>query len=122
MDQPAPTTVLLADLPGVGRTALATLLRDTPGVTLMAKLADPHLVGPAVDEFRPDVVIVDDRLLRDEPGIARDLGVRLIVVGVDDDPGFAARARHIGAEAWVPKDDADAILPVLLSPGRTVSL
>jgi len=122
MEEPTPTRVLLADHPGFGRTALATLLRDTPGMTLVAKIAEPDLIGPAVDDLRPDVVVVDDRLLRHEPWIARDLGVRVIVVGVDDDPGFAERALHIGAEAWVPKDQADAVLPVLLARGRTVSL
>jgi hypothetical protein len=29
------------------------------------------------------------------------------------DPGFAARARRIGAEAWVPKERAAAVLPLL---------
>jgi hypothetical protein len=40
--------------------------------------------------------------------------VRVIVVGVDDDPAFAARAHRLGAEAWVAKDRADDQLPALL--------
>jgi hypothetical protein len=36
------------------------------------------------------------------------------VIGVDDDPAFPARARRIGAEAWVPKDRADTLLPTVL--------
>ena len=37
-------------------------------------------------------------------------GARLIVVGVDDDPGFATRARRLGAD-WVAKERAAAVLP-----------
>ena len=115
MSDPPRTRVLLADEAGFSRTALASVLADTPGVTIVAKLAESGLIQAAVQETRPDVVVVDDRLLRDELWTGRDLGARLIVVGVDDDPGFAARARRIGAEAWVPKERADAVLPLLLT-------
>jgi DNA-binding NarL/FixJ family response regulator len=109
------TTVLFADQPGLAATALARLLAETPGVTVVANVADPNLVVPATLERRPDVVVVDDRLLRDQCWTHGTLGTRLIVVGIDDDPGFAARARRIGAEAWVPKERADAVLPLLLT-------
>jgi DNA-binding NarL/FixJ family response regulator len=121
MADPPSTKVLLADKPGFGRTALAGLLKDTPGITLVGKLGKRDLIKPAIEETRPDVLVIDDRLLRDDRWTGGDLGVRLIVVGVDDDPGFATRARHIGAEEWVPKDQADAILPLLLMPREPVS-
>jgi DNA-binding NarL/FixJ family response regulator len=41
--------------------------------------------------------------------------VRVLVVGVDDDPAFAARARDLGADAWIAKDRADDELPALLT-------
>jgi DNA-binding NarL/FixJ family response regulator len=41
-------------------------------------------------------------------------GVRVIVLGVDDDPAFAARATRLGAAAWVAKERADEDLPALL--------
>ena len=113
--------MLLADRAGFGRTALATILADTPGVTIVAKVADPDLVEATVEETRPDVVVVDDRLLGDERWTGRDGPARVIVVGVDDDPGFAARALRIGAEAWVPKDRAGTRLPLLLIPLEPVS-
>jgi DNA-binding NarL/FixJ family response regulator len=121
MADPPSIKVLLADRPGFSRTALARLLEEMPGVTLVRKLGKRDLIEPAVEETRPDVLVIDDRLLRDNHWTGRGLGVRLIVVGVDDDPGFAARARHIGAEAWVPKEQADAILPLLLKPRKLVS-
>jgi DNA-binding NarL/FixJ family response regulator len=113
---PPSIKVLLADRAGFGRTALATILADTPGVTIVATVADPDLVEATVEETRPDVVVVDDRLLGDERWTGRDGHARVIVVGVDDDPGFAARALRIGAEAWVPKDRAGTLLPLLLIP------
>ena len=39
----------------------------------------------------------------------------MIVVGADDDPGYAARAERFGAIAWIPKERADSLLPPLLS-------
>ena len=44
-------------------------------------------------------------------------GARLIVVGVDDDPGFATRAHHFGAD-WVAKEHAASLLPALLGSLR----
>jgi hypothetical protein len=38
----------------------------------------------------------------------------VIIVGVDDDPAFAARAVQLGAEAWIAKDRADDELPEAL--------
>jgi len=94
MADPPSIKVLLADRPGFSRTALARLLEEMPGVNLVRKLGKRDLIEPAVEETRPDVLVIDDRLLRDNHWTGRDLGVRLIVVGVDDDPGFAARATH----------------------------
>jgi DNA-binding NarL/FixJ family response regulator len=121
MEDPPSIRVLLADRAGFGRTALATMLADTPGVTIIAEVADPDLIESTVEETRPDVVVLDDRLLRDERWTGRDGDARVIVVGVDDDPGFAARALRIGAEAWVPKDHAGSLLPLLLTPLEPVS-
>jgi DNA-binding NarL/FixJ family response regulator len=121
MRDPALITVLLADQPGFGRTALARLVECTPGLALVATVAEPELIEAAVREMQPDVLVVDDRLVRDARSAAWRRGARLVVVGVDDDPGFPARARRIGAEAWVPKDRADSLLPVLLTGPASVS-
>jgi DNA-binding NarL/FixJ family response regulator len=97
------------------------LLAHTAGVTVVAQLADPDLIEATVGETWPDVVVIDDRLLRDERWTGQDDDVRVIVVGVDDDRGFAARAHRIGAEAWVPKDCAGSLLPRLLTRLEPVS-
>jgi DNA-binding NarL/FixJ family response regulator len=104
------TRVVLADLAGPGRDALATLLAGIPGVALIAEVGEPEALHSTIRATHPDVLVVDDRLLMS----AADGATRMIVVGADDDPGFAARAGRLGALAWIPKERADSLLPVLL--------
>ena len=113
--------VVLADYAGTSRRALAKLVAGLPGTALIATVDDPTAIVPTARETRPDVVLVDDRMLRDSDWTANDLDARLIVVGVDDDPGYVARARRIGAEAWVAKERADALLPPALLAGAEFS-
>jgi DNA-binding NarL/FixJ family response regulator len=112
--------VLLADREGAARHALASLVRGVPGVVLVAEAGTREEIATAIRGARPDVIVIDDRLVMDSgahvlagtgpaPGPAR-----VIVVGVDDDPAFAARAQRLGAEAWIAKDRADDQLPALL--------
>jgi DNA-binding NarL/FixJ family response regulator len=111
----AETTVVFADYPGPSHAALLILLIHLANTAVVADVSDPELVVETVLRKRPDVVVVDDRMLRDRRWAAADLDARLIVVGVDDDPGFLARARQLGAETWVPKDRADSVLPLVLN-------
>jgi DNA-binding NarL/FixJ family response regulator len=113
--------IVLADRPGQGRTALTRLLADLPGAELVASVVDADELPAVVDSSRADVVIVDDRLLRDQRWTAAELGARVIVVGLDDHPGFSARARRLGAEAWISKDRAGAMLPLQLAHPPAVS-
>jgi DNA-binding NarL/FixJ family response regulator len=115
------TRVLLVDRAGFGRDALAGLLEGIPGVALVGVLQYPRDVRPAVERMRPDVLVVDDRLLAETLARNGRRDVQVIAIGVDDDPGFAARAQRSGAVAWVPKDRADADLPALLSAPAPVS-
>jgi DNA-binding NarL/FixJ family response regulator len=109
------TRVLLADLPGPGRAALATLIADVSGVALVGEAGDSESLDVLTRETLPDLVIVDDRLLEAAP----EPPPRTIAVGADDDPGFAARAERLGAIGWVRKDLADVLLPPLLNPTDT---
>ncbi len=113
-------SVLLADLLGGGHAALASLIAETPGLRLARDIYDPRQLMAAIAEARPDVVVIDDRLLGHLPQTPGPREFRLVVVGLDDDPGFTARARRVGAQAWIPKERADALLPLLLlSPTAT---
>ena len=112
--------VLLADREGTARRALASLLRSVPGVALVAEAGNREEIAAAMRRARPDVIVIDDRLvIGSSAHILTGAGpapfpIRVIVVGVDDDPAFAARARRLGAEAWIAKDRADDQLPGFL--------
>jgi DNA-binding NarL/FixJ family response regulator len=111
--------VLLADHEGVARHALAAMLHSLPGIVLVGIVASMQDVAEVIRRDSPEVVIVDDRLLHSATHILAGTGptrdpVRVIVMGVDDDPAYAARAHRLGAEAWIAKDRADDELPRLL--------
>jgi hypothetical protein len=111
------TRVMLADRAGPSHDAIAGVLRAIPRADLVADVDDAPAIVPAVEASRPDVLIVDDRLLRRASWTAADLGVRLIVVGVDDDPAYQRRAERIGAVAWLAKERADLELASLVGDG-----
>jgi DNA-binding NarL/FixJ family response regulator len=118
---PSRMRVLLADREGAARHALAALLQSLPGIALVGIATSMQDVADSLRHQRPEVVIVDDRLLRDGAHVLAGTGptpdpVRVIVIGVDDDPAFAQRARRLGAEAWIAKDRADDELRPLLEP------
>ena len=91
--------VMLIDSPGFSRDVLAALIGDLPGVRLVP--AEPH------------AVVVDDRHFAKAVPFMRS-GVPTIVIGADDDPGFAHRAQRHGAMQWMAKDSADGTLPDLI--------
>ena len=112
--------VLLADREGAARRALAGLLKSLPRVAMVAEAGTREEIAAAMRRMRPDVLVIDDRLVMGSGShVLAGTGpvpgpVRVIVVGVDDDPAFAARARRLGAEAWIAKDRADDQLPAFL--------
>jgi len=111
--------VLLADLPGPARRALAEFLERLDGVELTGQADSRPELALALRRTPVDVLIIDDRLLRDRAHVLSGLGpvpagLRMIVVGVDDDPAFAQRAQRLGATAWIAKDRADEELAAYL--------
>jgi DNA-binding NarL/FixJ family response regulator len=98
------------------------VLTGIDDVTLVGEADSQEEIGAALRSARPDVLVIDDRLLPAEGHLLAGAGplpstVRVIVMGMDDHPTFAARARHAGAEAWIAKDMADEALPALLRAG-----
>jgi DNA-binding NarL/FixJ family response regulator len=110
--------VLLADVPGAGRRAIAALLRSLPGVVLVAEVGSADELARERQRNAPDVVVVDDRLLAAAGPHLDSADVPVIVVGLDDDPSFASRAQRLGASAWIPKEHADEQLPHALDRAR----
>ena len=107
---------MLADDAGFSRTALADALSATPGIELVAVIADGAALRDALARLRPDILVIDDRVLGRDRGLPRNAGPRVIVIGVDDDPAYAARAVRAGAAAWVPKDRIDLLVAEILDP------
>jgi DNA-binding NarL/FixJ family response regulator len=107
--------VLFADVAGAGRRAVAGVLRSLPGVDLVGEAGTLADAARDLPQTRADVLVIDDRLLSDGRLGTRDAGVPMIVVGLDDDPSFASRAHRLGAAAWVPKEQADELLPAALA-------
>jgi DNA-binding NarL/FixJ family response regulator len=117
--EPRDVRVVLADLEGVARDALARVLLELAGVTLVAAVGTRRALADALRHGRVDVLVIDDRLVDAGRHVLADLGPinsqpRIVVVGVDDDPGYAARAQRLGATGWVAKDRADEDLPRFL--------
>ena len=91
--------VKFIDIPGFSSDVVAGLIRALPGVSLVGR--------------DPDTVVVDDRRFADALPYMRG-GVPKIVLGTDDDPAFAARAKRHGAIGWMLKETVDPELPMLL--------
>ena len=85
-----PTRVLLADVPGAGRRAIAALLRSLPDVVLAAEVGSADELARERPRTAPDVVVIDDRLLAAAGPALRHADVSVIVMGLDDDPSYAA--------------------------------
>ena len=114
--EPRAVRVVLADLEGVARDALTNLLYELAAVTLVTAVGTRRALADALRQEHADVLVIDDRLVEDGSHVLAGLGPmkarpRIVVVGVDDDPAFAARAERLGAAAWVAKDRADEDLP-----------
>jgi DNA-binding NarL/FixJ family response regulator len=113
-----PLRVLFADLSGAGRRAIAALLRSLPGVALVAEAGSLEELVQERRRTAHDAIVIDDRLLGGSALGPRDADVPMIVIGLDDDPSFARRARRLGATAWVAKERADELLPDALESAR----
>jgi DNA-binding NarL/FixJ family response regulator len=111
---PGTQRVLIVDRPGPGRRALAAMLAGLSRTAVVgAEDAGPGLVHE-VERLRPDVVVIDDRALAQWTWPPAGPRARMIVVGADDDPGYAARAARAGADAWVPKECSAELLAAAL--------
>jgi DNA-binding NarL/FixJ family response regulator len=110
--------VLLADVAGAGRHAVAGVLRALPGIELVAEVGTLDELAGGLVRTAPDVLVIDDRLLAAQGPLPLDASVGVIVMGLDDDPSFARRAHQLGAAAWVAKERADELLPDALARAR----
>ncbi len=116
MTGPAPPgagwTVVLADDHPVVRAGLRILLQAELSLKVVAEFADLPSTVRGVPALRPDVLVLDLAMagsssLTAIPGLlASSPGLRLIVLTMHDEPGFAREALRLGAHGYVLKEAA----------------
>jgi len=109
-------TVLLVDDHAVVREGCRRLIEDTRDLRVVGEAASGEEAYRLFTELRPDVVVMDLSM----PGIggveairrlvARDAGVRVLVLSMHEDAIFSSRALKAGARGYVTKSSAPGVL------------
>ena len=102
---------LLVDDHQIVRSGVRRVLEATGRFDIVGEAAE---VGEALERarlLRPDVVVLD-LTLRDGSGLdaiadLRDLGTRVVILSMQDEPAYARKAFELGAQGYVVKDAAD---------------
>lgn len=124
-------TVVIAEDHALMRGSLRALMEGTPRVVVAADAADLALARRHVAGHRPDVLVLDLRM-PDGSSIetVRDLrrecpATHIVMVSMEDTPGFAQLALAAGASGYVLKelaaDDLPAAVLAAASGGEYVS-
>lgn len=120
-----PLTVALADDHPVVRAGLKTLLEADDAVRVAGEFEDLPGVVRGVPVLRPDVLVLDLAMAGESSlgSIAALLGatpgLKIVILTMQEDPGFAREALRLGASAYVLKDAAaDELLLALRTVRR----
>lgn len=110
---PATVSIVLADDHAVVRSGLCMLLESETDLEVVAQLGELDELCAVVAEVRPDVLLLDLHMrggnsLELIPELARETNV--LVLTMQDDPGYARSAIHAGASGYLLKEVADAEL------------
>lgn len=115
-----PLTVALADDHPVVRAGLRTLLEADDSVRVVAEFEDLPRTVTGVPTVKPDALVLDlvmagQSSLDAIPGLLTGTpGLRIVVLTMQEDPGFAREALRLGASGYVLKDAAAAELLLAL--------
>jgi two-component system, NarL family, response regulator NreC len=107
-----PLTVALADDHPVVRAGLRTLLQADDSVRVVAEFEDLPGTVSGVPAVKPNALVLDlvmagESSLDAIPGLlAGTPGLRIVVLTMQEDPGFAREALRLGASGYVLKDAA----------------
>jgi DNA-binding NarL/FixJ family response regulator len=102
--------VLVVDDDALVRAGLAMMLAGTEDIRIVAEAADGSEVGPAVDAYRPDIVLMDIRMPRmdglaaTEQVRAREDAPEVIVLTTFSADEHVLRALRAGASGFLLKD------------------
>jgi len=109
----ATVSIALADDHAVVRSGLRMLLESEPDFTVVAEAGALEEIERLVEDSRPDVLLLD---LHMRGGASLDLIAPLadrtsvLVLTMQDDPGYARTAMRAGARGYVLKEAEDAEL------------
>ncbi len=116
--------VLLVDDHSLMREGLAKLLRDQPGIEVVAQAADGQQAVDAARTVRPDAILMDVSM----PGMsgteatrrikAEMPEVRIIGLSMHDLDGTRETMLEAGADAYLTKDGPPAHLLATIRKGR----
>jgi len=103
--------VLLVDDHQIVRSGIRRILEATARFEIVGEAAE---VGDALERarsLRPEIVVLD-LTLRDGSGLdaiaaLRELGARIVILSMQDEPAYARKAFELGAQGYVVKDAAD---------------
>jgi len=124
----APVTVVLADDHKVVRSGLRVLLESDGRFAVLDEAGDVQSTVQKVQACRPQVLVLDLNMggassLDTIPQLRNDIPeTQIVVLTMQEDPGFARAALRAGALGYVLKDAADAELMdavLLAAVGRT---
>jgi two-component system response regulator NreC len=120
-----PLAVALADDHPVVRAGLRTLLEADSAVQIVGEFEDLPGTLSGVPVLRPDVLLLDlamagESSLGAMPTLlARVPGLKIVILTMQEDPGFAREALRLGASGYVLKDAAaDELLLALRTVRR----
>jgi two-component system, NarL family, response regulator NreC len=110
------TTIVLADDHAVMRTGLKMLLEAEAGFEVLAEAGDVEETIRKVKAYKPDVLLLDLHMpggpsLQAIPGLREaSPGTRIVVLTMQNSPGFVREALRLGALGYVTKEAADTEL------------
>jgi two-component system response regulator NreC len=103
--------VLLVDDHQIVRSGVRRVLEESGGVEVVGEASALRETLDQARLLRPDVVVLD-LALRDGSGLdliadLRELGARIVILSMQDEPAYARKAFELGAQGYVVKDAAD---------------
>lgn len=120
-----PLAVALADDHPVVRAGLRTLLEADDAVRVVAEFDDLPRTLSGVPVVRPDVLLLDLAMAGESSLgaipmlLAATPGMRIVILTMQEEPGFAREALRLGASGYVLKDAAaDELLLALRTVRR----
>jgi two-component system, NarL family, response regulator NreC len=108
-------TILLADDHAIVRAGLRLLLDEQPDLTVVGEAGDGDEAIAKALELAPDVVLLDVMMpntngLDAAERISRETSCRILMLSMQDDPGYVRRAFASGASGYVLKEVAHSQL------------